>query len=174
VRALALAELDADDAEAAVHAARDAALEHDAQPVLWRAQAATGHLLRKQRRRAEARRAFDEARATADQLAGRIEDAGVRAGFQRAVDEMAPASPEPSARQRDKTTFGGLTSRERDVARLVAQGKSNRSIARSLGIGERTVEGYVAAALAKLSFSTRAQLAAWTVERGLSETSPAR
>jgi DNA-binding NarL/FixJ family response regulator/tetratricopeptide (TPR) repeat protein len=174
VRALTLAALEDDAAEAAMLAARDAAREHDALPLLWRAQAAAGHLLRKLRRRAEARRAFDEARATAAELARRIDDAELRAGFQRAVDEVAPAAPAPSARQRDKTSFGGLTARERDVARLVAQGKSNRSIARALGIGERTVEGYVAAALAKLGFSTRAHQAAWTVERGLGEPSPAR
>ena len=174
VRALALADLDADAAEEAMHAARASAREQEAPSLLWRAQAASGHLLRKLRRRVEARRAFDEARETAGALALRIDDDALRASFQRAVDERAPASPAPSARQRDKTSFGGLTSRERDVARLVAQGNSNRSIARSLGIGERTVEGYVAAALAKLGFSTRAQLAAWTVERGLSEASGTR
>jgi DNA-binding NarL/FixJ family response regulator len=37
-------------------------------------------------------------------------------------------------------------------------------IARELGIGERTVEGYVASALAKLGFASRTQLAAWAVE----------
>jgi DNA-binding NarL/FixJ family response regulator len=46
-----------------------------------------------------------------------------------------------------------LTRRERDVAELIARGKTNRAIARELGIGERTVEGYVAAALSKLSFA---------------------
>jgi non-specific serine/threonine protein kinase len=60
-----------------------------------------------------------------------------------------------------------LTRRERDVAELVAQGRANRVIARTLGIGERTVEGYVASALAKLDFTSRTQLAAWAVERGL-------
>jgi DNA-binding NarL/FixJ family response regulator len=85
-----------------------------------------------------------------------------------------PDAPSSSARERAKSAFGGLTSRERDAARLVAQGKSNRAIARSLGIGERTVEGYVASALAKLGFSTRAQLAAWTVESGLAETQSGR
>ena len=46
------------------------------------------------------------------------------------------------------------------MAELVAQGKANRVIAKELGIGERTVEGYVASALAKLDFTSRAQLAA--------------
>jgi DNA-binding NarL/FixJ family response regulator len=40
-------------------------------------------------------------------------------------------------------------------------------IARDLGVGERTVEGHVASALAKLGFGSRTQLAAWAVEKGL-------
>ena len=171
VRALALAALDrADEAEETLHRAREQAILYESRPLLWRVQAATGELLRKQRRRGEARQAFDEARATASELAASIPDAELRATFERAVDTLAPASPSPTARQKAKASYGGLTSRERDVARLVAQGKANRAIARALGIGERTVEGYVAAALAKLGFTTRVQLAAWTVERGLGET----
>lgn len=73
---------------------------------------------------------------------------------------------------RGQASSGGLTPCELDVARLTAQGKSNRMIGQALGIGERTVEGYVAAALAKLDLATRSQLAAWTVEQGLGETGP--
>jgi non-specific serine/threonine protein kinase len=58
-----------------------------------------------------------------------------------------------------------LTRRERDVAELIARGKTNRAIARELGIGERTVEGYVAAALAKLGFASRTRLAGWVIEK---------
>jgi len=71
-----------------------------------------------------------------------------------------------------RDAFGGLTRRERDVARLVADGKTNKAIARDLGIGERTVEGHVANALSKLGFASRAQLAAWAVERSVA-TAPA-
>ena len=53
------------------------------------------------------------------------------------------------------------------VAELVARGKPNRAIARHLGIGERTVEGYVAGALGKLGFTSRTQLAAWAVAVGM-------
>jgi DNA-binding CsgD family transcriptional regulator len=168
VRALALAALDeGEQAEGALQRASEEALACEARPLLWRVQAATGQLRRKQRRHAEARQAFDEARATAGELASRIPDAELRDAFERAVEVLAPAPPSPTARQRAKASHGGLTPRERDVARLVAQGKANRAIARALGIGERTVEGYVAAALQKLGFSTRVQLAAWMVERGL-------
>jgi DNA-binding NarL/FixJ family response regulator len=53
-----------------------------------------------------------------------------------------------------------LTTREAQVARLLAQGKSNRTIADALVIGERTVETHVAAILGKLGVSSRAEAAA--------------
>jgi predicted ATPase/DNA-binding CsgD family transcriptional regulator/DNA-binding XRE family transcriptional regulator len=56
---------------------------------------------------------------------------------------------------------GGLTAREREVAALVALGHSNRAIAGALVISERTAEHHVANIMAKLGFSSRAQIAAW-------------
>jgi non-specific serine/threonine protein kinase len=60
-----------------------------------------------------------------------------------------------------------LTAREQETALLVAQGKSNREIADTLVVGERTVETHVSNALSKLGFTSRAQIAAWAVEQGL-------
>jgi DNA-binding CsgD family transcriptional regulator len=170
-RALALTELGRfDDAERALEDVRAAAAANHAHAMQWRIAAATGRLRRLQRRRADARNAFDEARGLAAELASRIADAELRATFTRAVDLAAPASAPQTARQAAKAASGGLTRRERDVARLVAEGKSNRAIARALGIGERTVEGYVAATLSKLGFSSRVQLAAWAVEKRMAQT----
>ena len=54
-----------------------------------------------------------------------------------------------------------LTDRERQVAVLVAEGLTNRAIAERLVVSTRTVDGHVAAVLAKLGFATRAQIAGW-------------
>jgi DNA-binding CsgD family transcriptional regulator len=54
-----------------------------------------------------------------------------------------------------------LSKRELEVARLVAQGLTNKDIARTLFISQRTAEGHVAQICNKLGFSTRAQIAAW-------------
>jgi DNA-binding NarL/FixJ family response regulator len=62
---------------------------------------------------------------------------------------------------------GLLTERQRAVLRLVAAGLSNKQIARSLSITERTVKFHVAAILVKLEADNRAQAVAVAVQRGL-------
>ena len=168
VRAEALAALGRhDEAQNALAAARTEATHQGAMPLLWRIDAASGHIHRQERRRLEARRAFDAARAVADALCAKILDDDLRSRFTASLDDLIPAGSSPSEARLAKEAFGGLTKRERDVASLVAQGKANRVIGRELGISERTVEGYVAAALAKLGFTSRSQLAAWAVEKGV-------
>jgi DNA-binding NarL/FixJ family response regulator len=60
-----------------------------------------------------------------------------------------------------------LTQREREVALLVGQGLSNREIAETLVVSVRTAETHVTHMLAKLGLRSRAQLAVWAVEHGL-------
>jgi non-specific serine/threonine protein kinase len=64
-----------------------------------------------------------------------------------------------------------LTSREREVARLVARGWTNRQIAEALVIDQRTAEGHVRRMLARLGLQRRAQIAAWAVQNGLATAS---
>jgi DNA-binding CsgD family transcriptional regulator len=58
-----------------------------------------------------------------------------------------------------------LTRRELEVARLVAQGMTNREIGTRLTLSVRTAESHVEQIRAKLGFRTRAQIAAWVTER---------
>ena len=169
LRGRALAQLGDAGADAALAEACDEARRDGAAGVLWRALAARGRSYLDRRQRAAARRCFDEARDVAGGLAALVDDPSLGESLRRAVDALAPAPAKPSKRMLAKEAFAGLTRREREVAVLVAQGKSNRGAARALGIGERTVEAHVAASLAKLGFSSRTQLAAWAVERGLSK-----
>ena len=67
---------------------------------------------------------------------------------------------------RDRSSAGrtdepALTPRENEVARLVAEGLSNKDIAAALFVSERTVETHVQHILTKLGFSSRTQVAAW-------------
>jgi DNA-binding CsgD family transcriptional regulator len=56
-----------------------------------------------------------------------------------------------------------LSPREAEVARLVAEGLTNRQIAERLVISERTAQNHVQHILTKLGFTTRSQIAAWSV-----------
>jgi DNA-binding NarL/FixJ family response regulator len=70
----------------------------------------------------------------------------------------APESPE------------ALTERETEVLRLLAQGRSNKEIARELSIGEKTVKTHVSSILGKLNVSSRTQAALYAVRIGLVES----
>ncbi|MDP8962362.1 MAG: AAA family ATPase [Actinomycetota bacterium] len=57
---------------------------------------------------------------------------------------------------------GALSPREAEVAKLVADGLTNRQIAERLVISERTAQNHVQHILTKLRFTTRRQIAAWS------------
>jgi non-specific serine/threonine protein kinase len=66
-----------------------------------------------------------------------------------------------------RTHATSLTPREREVAKLIARGLSNREIASQLKIAERTAEAHVQNVLNKLKVNSRTQVAVWTVQHGL-------
>ena len=57
-----------------------------------------------------------------------------------------------------------LTARQQDCIALVAQGRSSKEIARTLGISPSTVDNHVASAMHLLGFSSRAGIAKWYLE----------
>jgi DNA-binding NarL/FixJ family response regulator len=60
----------------------------------------------------------------------------------------------------------GLTDRETDVLKLLAQGKANKEIASELSIGEKTVKTHVSAILGKLGVQSRTQAALYAAQQG--------
>ena len=60
-----------------------------------------------------------------------------------------------------------LTPREREVAVLIAEGRTNREIAEELVLSERTVDSHVRNIMGKLEVNSRARIAAWAVQHGL-------
>jgi DNA-binding NarL/FixJ family response regulator len=90
------------------------------------------------------------------------------AGF--VLDAFA-ASPGSSGSSDVKPSFDPeldqLTSREREVLRLIAQGYTYKEIARELYISVKTVESHVSSVLRKLQLSSRHQLTRWATERRL-------
>ena len=155
------------EAEEALLAARQAAADRGARPLLWRIEVALGLVYAEQGRRPEAEAAFAAARALVDELATEVAEAALRERFLKRAADLLPRPRPLTRRQAAKQAVGGLTTRECDVAALVGRGKSNREIADALVLGERTVQTHVSHILGKLGFTTRAQIAAWVAERGL-------
>ena len=79
------------------------------------------------------------------------------AAVRLALGEATPAAVAAS----DHASAGVLRQRETEVARLVADGLSNKEIGARLFISERTVESHVRSIMNKLGFNSRAQIAGW-------------
>jgi predicted ATPase/DNA-binding CsgD family transcriptional regulator len=67
---------------------------------------------------------------------------------------------------------GALTPREREIVALIASGRSNKAIAAELVISPATAARHVANILAKLGFTSRAQVAAWAAGKQLDVAAP--
>jgi DNA-binding NarL/FixJ family response regulator len=85
------------------------------------------------------------------------------AGF--VLDAFA-SSPAPAALHLDPE-LDQLSTREREVLRLIARGYAYKEVARELFISVKTVESHVSAVLRKLQLSNRYQLTRWAMERRL-------
>ncbi len=155
------------EAASALSNARLAAHQRGLRGLVWRLDIQLGRAQRSLGRRLEADASFNAARSVVDELAAGLGDGVICDKFRRATVSLLPPRRVPTHRQLDKARFGGLTARERDVAGLVAAGRSNRQIADALVLSERTVETYVTGILAKLGFDSRTQIAAWAVQAGL-------
>ncbi|MBX3001727.1 MAG: AAA family ATPase [Caldilineaceae bacterium] len=156
-----------DEAEATFQSGLATAEAQATPRFVWTLHLALGKLYQAQRRNADAAQAFVAARGVIDEIAASLSDLALCDNFVRQATGRMPSPRPRSPLQEAKARFGGLTRRQQEVARLIAQGKTNRAIAEMLILSERTVEDYVTQILTKLDFSARTQIAAWVVEKGL-------
>ncbi|GAA4670551.1 response regulator transcription factor [Streptomyces chumphonensis] len=102
-----------------------------------------------------------------DALAGAIRS--VHAGHVILEPEVAAALLTEEATTPAPGRSSGLTDREREVLGLIADGRSNREIARALVLSEKTVKTHVSNILMKLDLADRTQAALWAVRHGVTE-----
>jgi DNA-binding CsgD family transcriptional regulator len=128
--------------------------EHEAVPLPFdraRTLLAYGAALRRAKRKADARGALEEAVAAFDALGAAILS-------EKARSELARIG----GRRRSE---GGLTVTERQIAELVAEGRSNKEVAAALFVSVKTVEANLSRVYAKLGIRSRGALAARIAER---------
>ena len=157
------------EAEATLTAAQALAVAQGARPMQWRICVTLGNLYQAQGRNKETEQAFATARTLIEELAVTIADEPLRDNFLHQATAMLPHTRPFTPKHAAKQAFGRLTGREREVAVLIAQGKSNREIADILVINHRTIEAHVRNVLSKLGFTSRAQIVVWATEIGLEE-----
>ncbi|MBI2756366.1 MAG: response regulator transcription factor [Chloroflexi bacterium] len=92
---------------------------------------------------------------------------GAYAGQAQLHPEVARRLMQQVTAPRKHEAAADLTEREGEVLRLVAQGRSNKEIARELVVSERTVKGHVSNILGKLGLQDRTQAALYAVRHGL-------
>jgi len=136
-------------------------------PLQWRLELAHGKLLEKQKHYAPAQKAFGRVREIVAQLTVTIPDPILQANFRDKVENMLTPTRSLSPLQQATKEWGGLTRREREVASLISQGKSNHEIAEGLVLNQRTVETHIENILTKLDFKSRVQIATWAIQKGL-------
>ncbi|MGA8338870.1 MAG: LuxR C-terminal-related transcriptional regulator [Solirubrobacteraceae bacterium] len=141
---------DGDDAEVLYQEALDRLGRTRIRVQLARAHLLYGEWLRRERRRLDAR----EQLRTAYQ---RFKEFGVEAFAERARVELEATGER--ARKRAVETLDQLTPQEARIARLAAEGETNREIAARLFISASTVEYHLRKAFRKLDVKSRTQLA---------------
>ncbi|MFC9897032.1 ATP-binding protein [Nocardia sp. NPDC127579] len=91
-------------------------------------------------------------------------DGGAALPLDEAMRFALELEPEPAAVMAPEAVAADvLTRREKDVARLVAAGHSNKRIATDLVISVRTAESHIDHILTKLGFTSRTQIAGWAI-----------
>ena len=102
-------------------------------------------------------------RTVSDSKFARANEEGRLLSFDEAVRLALNETPLPESVERVASTSAGdrLTPREVQVAELISRGMSNKEIAASLVISQRTAETHVEHILTKLGLTSRTQVVAW-------------
>jgi DNA-binding CsgD family transcriptional regulator len=117
---------------------------------------------------AQARTGLAENEFLAEEAKGRL------LTLAQAIAYAQEVAAEASAAEKARKKLDELTPREREVAALIAQAKSNGEIAEEMVLSKRTVEKHIAHVRAKLAFTKRAQIVRWAIVSGLVDASRAK
>jgi predicted ATPase/DNA-binding CsgD family transcriptional regulator len=95
------------------------------------------------------------------------QEAGCKLSLEQAIETAQSLLLDPKATPASRESPDELTHREREIAELIARGKSNGEIADELVVSKRTIEKHIANIRSKLGFSQRTHIVRWAFETGL-------
>lgn len=129
-----------------------------------------GELMRAQGNSVAAREYFSSALVAFEAMRAAPDAARTRAALEQTSESVHGEQKAKTSLQTMKEKFGGLTAREREIAALIAEGRSNPEIAEALVVSERTVTTHVSNILSKLGFTSRTQIASWVTAQRLTQS----
>jgi len=157
--------------EALAHVASERAHYENAARLIGAAAALRERVAARQPEAEQARSSAVErvlSRALGPQDADMLIHAGRTMPAQQAADLALAVALGTAPGDSDRSHQVPLTPRERQVAALVASGRTNRQIGRVLGISEKTAEVHLHHVMSKLDARSRAEVAAWAATHHLS------
>lgn len=94
---------------------------------------------------------------------------GIQIGIalQAAAADLVVLSPDSTTSPAASQAASGLTARETEVLRMIAEGLANKEIAYRLGLSEHTVKFHVSALLGKLGAGSRAEAVGAGIRQGI-------
>src|SRR6266568_2999173 len=156
-----------EEAAEALEEAKLGAQQRQAPSILWRIHRSLGQVYHLLKREDSAQHEWRAAREIIAKLAGTIDETALREHFvQAALQSFPSARPLPSRRIAAEKC-DGLTEREIEVLRCVAQGLTDAQVAERLVISPRTVHSHLNSIYSKLGISSRSAATRYAFEHDL-------
>ena len=135
--------------------------------ILWRILRSLGQVYKLLKREDEAQHEWQEAREIINKLADTIDENALREHFVQATLQTLPSEKPQLPRRMAVGNCDGLTEREIEVLRSVAQGLTDAQVAERLVISPRTVHSHLNSIYSKLGISSRSAATRYAIEHNL-------
>jgi tetratricopeptide (TPR) repeat protein len=156
--------------EEAVEALEDAKLgaeQRQAPSILWRIHRSLGRVYHLLKREDQAQHQWSVAREIIAKLAATIDETALREHFVQAALQNLPSEKSLPLRRSVAEKYDGLTEREIEVLRCVAQGLTDAQAAEHLIISPRTVHSHLNSIYSKLGITSRSAATRYAIEHNL-------
>ena len=156
-----------EEATEALEDAKFGAELRQAPSIHWRIHRSLGQVYKLLKRENEAQNEWKEAREIISKLAATIDKTSLREHFVQAALQTLPLEKPLLPRRMSVGSFDGLTEREIEVLRSVAQGLTDVQVAERLVISPRTVHSHLNSIYSKLGISSRSAATRYAMEHDL-------